>query len=257
MNKLKWTGPKEWRPELWDDSPFLSPEENEKIGLILRKSKRKGSHITTADTAWLCSLVKRLATCAPDDYDFPAYMALVNPIAKNAFAMRYKESLLIEHSTTLDKPVIFGTQLLNVTTSCRPIEADFVVRPYIRIKPSSDPEAILRLRQATISMNIDGEGVCRGPIDEHLIGPDGAPFRKNRWKVRVLDCLFPAAFLTATNEAEGVWQGVFCPNGSQIQIDVAFGSGFDREITLTTGVVAARYTTGGLAEERARPRMIT
>lgn len=259
--KLKWTwvGPKEWRPERWKYSPLLSIEENHRIRSILRESKKSDPKIAPADITWLCQTIQKVADCEPDDYSFPAYLALVHQGEEKSYATRYKETLLIENTVTLKGPLL-GAQLLDHWTSDQPHDAVALIRPYIRIGSPADPNSLLCLRKSTLSMRVDYVQVLRTPIDEHLILPDKSFPRKNRWKLRGLD-----KFLFLANRLEGdttvlmdAVEGVFCPNGSRIMIDLFTDRHeFQGELTLTAGLVAARYTTKGHDGEPHTPRTIT
>lgn len=241
--EIRWRGPKEWRPYRWPGSPLLSAEENKRVGFILRESKK---------------LIRRTAFLAPDDYAFPKYLALVHQGEQKSYATRYKETLLIENIETI-RSGMHGAQLLDHSTSDQKYDAVALIRPYVRLN-TADPEAVLSLRKSTLYMRVDGAEVLRTPIDEHLILSHGSFPRKNRWK---LHSLVKHLFLANTLDKD--WtvpgdaiEGIFCPNGSRIQIDLSWSfPGFEGEVHLTAGLVAARYTTKGSDGEPATPRTIT
>lgn len=257
--KIRWKGPKEWRPERWPISPLLSDEENRRISFIFRESKKTNSAVNPADVAWLCQTIRKLAVCAPDDYTFPRYMAFVHQIRAESFAMQYKESLLIEHTVNIGSPVQ-RIQLLDHWTSDRVCDSTVLIRPYIRIEAPADPDAVLLLRKSTLTMTVDHLQVLRTPIDEHLILSDRTFPRKNRWKVRGLsNILFSANLISEKDHfTEPESEGISCPHGSRIEVDLfsdlltnQFGM-----LTLTTGLVAARYTTKSDDGGIQRPRQI-
>jgi hypothetical protein len=247
--KKEWSGPKEWRParpEKWLDSPLLSPDENKKVSLLFAESKREGGLITHAEIAWLCETIKKIGHCGPDDYQFPARLALVNPIMFRAYAARHQSTRLIEFSYPFRGPFL-GATLLSHLTTCGPTDAVAVIRPYIRIN-SGDPASILCLRKSTVVMEVDGDKVLRTPIDEHLILEDGSFPRKNRWKYHPSPnhVVFFACPLDAANNAHTtLGEGIMCPNGSMISVRLLRDEQFDGEVILTTGLVAALYSAKG------------
>lgn len=263
--EIRWRGPKEWRPYRWRGSPLLSAEENRRIGVIIGESRKASPSVTSEDVTWLCGIIRRTAHLAPDDYSFPQYLALVHQIKCEAYATRYKETLQIINTVTLSAPgsPMVGVQLMDYQTFDQPHDATLLVRPYVRVESLSgkeaDPAAVLLLRKATIKMRIDNIQVLMTPIDPHLILPDGSFFGKNRWRVLGLDHMLYLA--NQLEKDQTVYaehsEGVFCANGSQIKIDLFFDRyGFNGELTLTTGLVAARYTTKSYNGEMATQREI-
>lgn len=251
--KWKWRGPKEWRParpEQWLESPLLSKEENERVSLLFGLSKKYGANITPAEVDWLCQTIQKLAQVSPDDYSFPDHLALFNQITQQAYAMRYKETLLIEFSHHFRGPFL-GATLLSHIISSRPPEAVTVIRPYVKIVPPADPAAVLGLRGSTICMEVDGEKVLRTPIDEHLIFGDGSFPRKNRWTFRSSrnSCVYLACPLVGGQAYVAIPKGIMCANGTVITVKLFRSPQFEGEITLTTGLVAAMY---GTADSPAR-----
>jgi hypothetical protein len=248
MSEIKWKGPKEWRPERWPGSPLLSAEENRRIGLIIGESRKASPAVTPEDVTWLCGIIRRTAYLSPDDYQFPKYLALVHQIKCEAYAIGYKETLQIQSTVTLKAPdfPMNSVRLMDHETSDQPHDATLIVRPYIRINSPADAAAILLLRKSVLKMRIDNISVLRTPVDPHLILPDGSFFGKNRWKVMGLDhMLYLANQLGDDQKVDAnAIEGIFCANGSLIQIDILFDlAGFQGELTVTTGLVAARYTT--------------
>jgi hypothetical protein len=244
-NRRTWIGPKEWRPprpELWMDSSLLSKEENKRISLLFAESQREGGLITKAEVAWVCETIKKLGHCGPDDYKFPARLAFFNPMILQAYAMRYAETLLIECSHHFQGPFT-AANIFAHQTSSQPPEAIMLIRPYLKVTPPSDPMAVRSLRASTILMKVDRETVLRTPVDEHLILEDGSFPRKNRWSWRPSSgsILFRACPLVDENAHASIIEGISCPNGTMIHILLDTGVPFEGDITLTTGLVAARY----------------
>lgn len=228
------------------DSPLLSKEDNKRISLLRAESMKAGAIITPADMAWICETIKKLAHCGPDDYLFPERLALFNPITQLAFAMRYGETLLLEQSFKFRGPFL-GANLFHHQTSIQPPEAVMLIRPYIKIVPPADPAAVLSLRGSTLQMEVDGEKVLRTPIDEHLILEDGSFQRKNRWQFRPSHqgCLYRACPLVDGNAHVDTTWGIGCQNGTVIAVSLFPDQPFQGEITLVTGLVAARYRADG------------
>lgn len=244
--RKEWSGPKEWRPKLperWVDSPILSPEENRKIRALFFAAKNET--ISSTEATWLYRMVDKLSHCGPDDYAFPGDLALYNTIANAAYAMRYLETCLIEsYRFTTFLGAILLDHVISVSNPC---EATMLIRPYVKVNSPADPALVLSLRRSEISMEVDGEKALRTPVDEHLIFEDGSFPRKNRWKARQLpnQSLFFAVPLDSECKAHVADpEGIFCPNGSRIIVSLIRNE-FAGEISLTTGLVAAKYTTKG------------
>ncbi len=210
-------GPKEWRPERWTPSPLLSPEENKRLEFFFRATRRKDATVVKSEIDWLLNVLKQLSQCAPDEFDFPEYLALVNPVACNAFALRYKETLQVQHSASYQGNIL-GMQLMDWMLSEQVTDASALIRPWVRVD-QADPASVLLLRKGRIVMKVDGETAISGPIDEHLMPLDKQqPFRRKPWTTkRTPETLFVACRLTGDMQADqNSVVGIFCPNGSRI-----------------------------------------
>jgi hypothetical protein len=229
-------GPKEWRPSRFSGT-HLSGEDKEKAERLLHLATSGPLH--RYDALWLKRLIERLAVAAPDEYSFPRYLAFVDQKIPRAWATRYQETLHLERAIDTEghSVVIFTSTTYNAVC-----DATLVVRPYVRILRGF-PEDIARLRESVLRMTIDNELVLSSPIDEHLIGLGGLVYRRCRWTLRSLThSLFLACAMDEQQRADGnAMEGVFCPYGSMIQLQVS--PPFFGKLRIMAGVVAARYTT--------------
>lgn len=260
-SKYAWSGPKEWRPprpEKWLDSPLLSTETNKRVSLLFEKSGKGGS-ISAADATWLCETIKNLTYRAPDDYSFPEYLALINPFAGNAYALRFKERHPIECKSRFEGAA--RHTLLDHTTTNQLTDAVILIRPYIRLhRPMVDWSVISDFLSSEVLMTVDGERVLMTTVNDHLIFQDGSFSRKFPWKfVRRYpnQSFFTACLIDGENVADGANpQGIACPNATRIVVELSRSQPFSGVLALTTGLVAASYTTEGVPGERSNPRVI-
>lgn len=243
----RFVGPKEWRPTGWPrlESSLLSEAENVRLRKLIRASKK--GPLPSEDCSWLCEVVQRLAFLRPDDFDFPTYLGLVNQAISKAYATRYKESVSWSNVVRWIPGEPVSHEVFRRDSSDHPCDATLVVRPYIRLHEPCSIESVEIFRRLSINLDVESAAVINaGPMEEHLIGPNGEIYRKNLWKVRHLaDHLFLACSLTKELHVDASEKiGIFCANGSDVRMDINYiPSDLTEEITFTAGLVAARYTT--------------
>lgn len=245
MAEIEWTGPKEWRPERWKPSPFLTDEENLRVGKMFAQFRLKGAPTPSADEVrWLIDVLARVSSGAPNEFEFPQYAALYNPEISRAYAVVYRESLQVEQRITCFGTVT-DTQLLDQMITEQVCDATLLVRPYVRIV-RGQADSVEALRRFTLTMEIDGVKVMKVALEESLIGPAGELYRKIPWSVKWRSTypLFPAVVLNENAEADpSKFLGIFCPNGTRIKVEMLGSGVIHGDMEIAVGLVAARYTT--------------
>ncbi len=235
--------PKDWTPP--KKPRLLTREDRLRIARIL-----DGKEGDTEDVEWLVRKVDMLSRLGPEDFDFPNYVGLVNQIACTAFAMRYGRGCHFRKETLLDAGRMPATvPLLDITTSNPVCDAILVVRPFVRVASDTPPRMVDELRREQMRMTIDGDEVVMGSIDDHLVGPDGWGIRKIPFSFKPPgQTLFLGVHLDDQQQARADHMiGIMVPNGSVISVDLVLCDGILSEpILLTTGLVAATYTTKAL-----------
>ncbi len=220
------------------------------------------------ETSWLCDLVQRLARLKPTEEDFPAYAALINHMASNAFAMRFVDAFPLERETRLLKGHPAQLELLNHITENSVCDALLCIRPYIRLVEPHDERMLDRLaRHGLLRVSLDGELVFDGSAEEHLIGFDGYGLRRKPYQFQATGCLFsgadlerppPTTSLVIPVEGEGApgaKRGVFLPNGSRVTIHfTGITLQRDESLLLSTGLVMGYYTTRAEGVRASPPR---
>ncbi len=233
--------PKDWTPP--KKARLLTREDRLRIARIL-----DGTEKDTQDVEWLVRKVDMLSRLGPEDYDFPDYLGLVNPIAGNAFALRYSRDRHFRKETLLDAgPMPSTISLLDIDTQCQVCDADLIVRPFVRVASDTPMRMVDELRREQLRMTVDGEEVIAGSIDAHLVGPNGWGIRKIpfSFKPSLGGCLFSGVFLDdQQNALAHQMYGLMAPNGSKITVDLVHCEDILSEpVLLTTGLIAATYTT--------------
>lgn len=254
MSGPVWKGPKEWRPQqFWPESSLLSLEEKIKARKIERAAKQ--GKASPEDTLWLLGIARRMAAISPDDFQFPERLGLVNPIALNAYAMRYEKTSPFLNTVTITGPYgLMKAVVMDITTTSAVMDAIFVVRPYLRVLAAQDKEATQKLRMMPILMTIDGEKVLEGSLSDVLIAQDRSFFTKADIRIRGpyrRSSLFYGASIGPNNQIPGdSHEGIMCPNGANILIQIDNGvqhpvpSG---DTKLMVGLVAATYIAEGVS----------
>jgi hypothetical protein len=185
---------------------------------------------------------------------FPPRHALVNPIACNAFAMRFlKEEKLsnVGPNTGVQKSYldVMNTQikvgsenLLKAMSSTQICDAILVRRPYARII-EGDPDVV-----GVLKFQIDGETVAEGAIRKFLIKGMNDPILDEPFAFAKTECLFNSGRLEDKGKGEVAVldepTSIFMPNGSQVYIsarDVSLPDG--KTVQIEVGFLAATYTT--------------
>jgi hypothetical protein len=243
LHNLPKKSPKDWSPAR--PPVLLTKKDRLHLAYIL-----SGEVVDKKDVEWLCKKVDMLARLGPEEFEFPSYAALVNPIACTAFAMRFSRGRHWRRETTLEAGPLDGTvTLMDMTTQSPVCDADMVVRPFVRLASTTKPEMVDEIRREKLEMEVDGETVISGSLDDHLVRPDGWSVRRIPYMIhRVGACLFTAVALDEQSQASAEQQyGLMAPNGTKINIRlVGCENSLSERVRLTTGVVAAAYTTKAL-----------
>jgi len=202
---------------------------------------------------------------APRRRAFPHKAALVNPIAKQAFVMRFDReekistigpnSGLQERGSLdlLNADVREGSEnLLDVVTQCNVCDAMLVRRPYLRILEGD------KRSTGTAIFIIDGVKAAEGPFKQFLVDGPEDPALDSPFEWLKTTGLFlsgdlrpgPSGEVAAMEEPPSI----FAPNGSFLQIrtaDVRIPDG--KSLRIEAGFLAATYTTKDV--KAARPPM--
>jgi hypothetical protein len=232
---------------------LITPEEERRVKSIAAAAVDDGKK----DVVWLCALVQRLLKLKPTEEDFPAYAAVIDRNMCAAFAVKFLNTIHVEQSSYLQGNLDAQTTvtLLDYTTQAAVCDAILCVRPYVRLVKPRVEEALEQLsRQVRIWVEIDGELVLNGgPLEEHLVGPDGYGKRRKPFHFRVptkhQNFYLGVGELQGESRREAVptERGVFLPNSSKVRIwmsgiKLARGEVMD----LSTGLVLGLYSTKGL-----------
>jgi hypothetical protein len=197
---------------------------------------------------WLCRLARKLAALKPIDGEFPEYLALINPAACNAMAIRFAERVhLPERELTWVGPAMGSVILLEETLTCNVTDAFLCVRPYVKLLPPESAgtrEQLERLGKVTV--RADKTLLFSGSISEVLVGPDGYGVHRKPFSFRYhadpKDSVFGTGVLNAEGEATPSDHGVFLAHRTKVLIELEYPLR-DGELKLATGLVMARYTT--------------
>lgn len=215
--------------------------------------------------------LRHLSRPRPDEHEFKTYAAIVNDISAVAYAMRLDCPVAIEQRAVLGAHRVdgrlHGQPVFEHLVTVDVCNALLVVRPWIRISEPVTPEIIDRLSSARITFAVDDDAILDGTsLRDHLIGPDGYGLKHQAFTFKGLmsgaggGAFFRAVELEPTNPGVAVmanWNtappgmnaisekelGMMIPNGSKITIDVHGIEGLGNPVTVTTGLVAALYST--------------
>jgi hypothetical protein len=239
-------GPKDWMPKKpFQASSLLSKEDAGRINDILRSV----SKASETDVKWLRDIIEKLALLKPDEFDFPKYAALVNPIACNAFAMRYHRTEVFRNTVALSFSLFTGgTDLLNLTTNSQVCDAILLIRPWIRLGAQTGKEALEIVRKGLVTFTLDGEKLCeKASIDEFLIDENGYGVRKKPFALGRIktSCLFGGCGLNSEHQADASKDlGIMMVNGTHVVLTLhGQADAPGTPVSVTAGLVAATYTT--------------
>jgi hypothetical protein len=179
--------------------------------------------------------------------EFPEYIALVNPIAKNAFAMRFDGALRVTctkmlYTTRRDgDPFPDAVSASRYTTQAKVCDA-FHIRAFsVRLLDGSPSEYVRRLWAARLTLLVDGEALADGVPLKELLGMREYPIprpvdgRRNLFDACLID--------EEQNAIAEEWLGHMLPNGSEIEATVEGVPGGGGLVKLAVSFVLGRYTT--------------
>lgn len=178
----------------------------------------------------------------------PEYSALINPIACNAYAMRYDgrkdtvQTLVIDTGEKYDGCPLTTVIVCDYITQSMVCDALLYMTPFVRLMTPVKPDYAAQFMMTHLAVEIDGERVIKDEqVERYLIIP---PFRLPEvveGKHAGNDIL-----VLAGKEEEDLLGGCrlhFLPNGTRIQIrltGIPTGSG---KIRITSGALLGNYTT--------------
>jgi hypothetical protein len=200
------------------------------------------------DISWLCQTVRRLARIKPTEYDFPEDVHLIYPFPRPAaIPMRYAERLLAEQTFNYK-----SSYFIHVLT-CPKTDALLLVRPYVRLEPSGDPELLqLMEKEGRYELRADGETLSKGPLADILVGHDGYGVRRKPITLKMPEVKFENIFRCGSAEdslgtiqVAGVDLGVFVTNQTQVMVELHV-PGLSDSTKISIGLVVARYTSKGI-----------
>jgi hypothetical protein len=245
LNKFG-NGPKDWMPKKpFQASSLLSKEDAGRINDILRSV----SKASETDIKWLCDIIEKLALLKPDEFDFPKYAALVNPIACNAFAMRYHRTEVFRNTVALSHSLFTdGADLLNLTTHSQVCDAILLIRPWIRLGAQTGKEALEIVRKGLVTFTLDGEKLFeKTSIDEFLMDENGYGVRRKPCSLGHIktSCLFGGCGLDSEHQADASKDlGIMMVNGTRVVLTLhGQADAPGTPVSVTAGLVAATYTT--------------
>ena len=238
----------DWRPAHTSDKggDLLTQEERELLQRLRKTDPLLLPEGLARDLDALRKAIDRLSRIKPDDFDFPEYAALVNPISCTAFAMRFDGRWSIDETLVI-RELERGLLSFTRTTESQPCDALLATRAYVRVAPQASQLVIEELRKAVLTLSIDGEPVIdRESLAGYLALPDGWGVRRIPRLLRLrTQSLFTGVGLNDEAEADpGLHYGIMLPNGSQIQMELGLNDcTFTGPVTLAAGLVLGRYTT--------------
>jgi hypothetical protein len=184
----------------------------------------------------------------PSQGDFPEYLALVNPIAVNAFAMRLDRARKLlatkliltskrpEHG--FDRPLA----IVHHATETQVCDAIYLKSFHVRLGDGVPEAYAKRLWEAKFSLSIDGEPmIAPGPLRE-ILSQKEIPLPR---PIKDRTCLFSANRLKDDgNVDEDGWSGYMLTNGTIIHAEldgVPGGGGLVRiEVGWSFGVYSSK-----------------
>jgi hypothetical protein len=173
----------------------------------------------------------------------PDYSALINPIACNAFPMRYEGRQDLIHSLVLDTGCSRGGRLINEifdgTTQSRVCDALMFISPFVTLTTPVRPDWAGEFFLARLTVKADGETVVADEfVEKFLVAPP--------CQIAVSERGFGDPVVILGRQEEALLGGCrlnFLPNGSRLEgvlREIPSGAG---NIRLNAGVILARYST--------------
>lgn len=225
---------------------MLNDEDRKKLA-FLDHIVRGGKTVSDEEVRWLIDRLQAALT-RPDEFDFPEYTALVDPLHRKGYALLrigmpdWKTELFVDRNS---RPVVFETH-----TDCDIFSAYLVVRPWIRICGQTPKSAVDVLRRCTLSMTADDLVlVDKSPAEFFLIDKNGVGI--HRWLEHVRPLQHPIysayALLEGKLEADSSkLLGIFVARDTKLSVKL---HGLDvlgkKPIKIVAGLTAMLYTTKG------------
>lgn len=194
------------------------------------------------------ALIEELPSESPE---FPEYLALYNPIQKNAFAMRLDQprklsaTKMILTSKRPDYVFERPVSIIGYSTESRVCDAIFLKAFHVRLEDGVPEAYAKRLWEAKFSLSIDGEPMVSGRPFRELLG------RKEILLPRPVDgqtCLFAATAVKGPPDGPAEvyandWLGYMLPNGTRIDAKLDGVPGGGGLIRIKIGWSFGMYTT--------------
>ena len=168
----------------------------------------------------------------------PEYMALVNPIACNAFAMRFESRTDRAIPMTLSGMDPEAEVLFDQETSVSVCDAEMLIAPYLKVVTPLPPRVAAHLLTARLTLEVDGEIVVAGEyVERFLLKPpfSGVGYSEKDPKVSV--------GLKTEADLLGTCKLNFLPNRSRVIIRLTKLPKYDGPVEIVLGVMLSRYTT--------------
>jgi hypothetical protein len=183
---------------------------------------------------------------APEASDMPEMLALVNPIAKAAFAMRLAQPMRLSATkllyTSKDERRLFDpVVLVKHVTESRVCEAIYMRAFWVRLGEGIPQAYTKRLWEARFSLSIDGDSMLDPTPLREVLGKREIPLPKPTAQ----QCLFPACAMDKEGNAqEDQCIGYMLPNGTNIIVKLdSIPGGGGGLVRIETGWNFGVYTT--------------
>lgn len=255
-----------------DIHPMLTPAE---VALL-----DKVAGTVDEDLAKLRDVVWRLSKLKMHEGTFPRYAAVIDHVTRKAFATLLVERLPVGRSRLIwdgRKTPTEQCTLLSTTIECPTTDLLLVARPCLRIADSVSRGVCERLADlgrlcvtvqnlplrslendkifhTPLERTADAHHIWQGPLADFLADEKG--YGKHRQpSTLVSDPRKPVAGLFGTGSLDQYQQvypcdiGVFLTSGTVVSIDIHYPILVDETVVVDTGLVMARYTTGGSVGE--------
>lgn len=151
------------------------------------------------------------------------FVALHNPIAKNAFAMRFDVAMKVSALKTIfttkkDTGPFERLKVVSYTTQSKVCDANHLRAFRVRLKDGPSEAFTKRLWDARLSFIVDGERLVDKVRLKDLLGMHEVVLSR---PVPEKTCLFNAIGLTKGQQADdNDWLGYMCPNGTNISAEI-------------------------------------
>src|SRR5579871_6021383 len=236
---------------------MLNEDDRKKLAFLNHLVLEQEKDISRDEVKWLLGRL-RASLSRPDEFDFPEFAGLINPMKKNAYALRrslkpnWTKTMFVAEASTGN-----GAEVFSVSAECLNTNAFLLVRPWIRAHSKMSDEAFEKLRLCSLSLMIDGVMLLQdSPIDDYLIAMDGGGMRAASPGVRAPnEYVYPAVELNTSDATADPYKplGVFLPDKTMVRLFLRTPPGHTgwEEAQIVAGFTVSEYTTraeGGGAE---------